>query len=183
MIGPFRFATARILFALMIVLAPALVVAQEYTPEVEGHATEEAEFHRNHFGAFLGVSRHSDLKDRAITLGVEYARVFSPRWGASAYLEMVGGELERDLIVIVAGIFYPMRGLGIVLGPGIEKVNKDVEHNGEVVQEQETELIIRGGIAYGFHIAETASLGPTIFADWSETRWTFVYGISWVVGF
>jgi len=180
---PASLATACILFAIMVLSVPVWLAAQEHAPEGEDHASEEPEFHRNHFGGFLGASRHSDVKESAPTLGLEYARVFSRRWAAAGYLEMVGGELERDMILIVTAIFYPIRQMGIVLGPGIERASVSVDHGGEVEEESEYELIIRGGVAYGFKVAEVASLAPTVFVDWTDVRWTLVYGLGFVVGF
>ena len=175
--------TALVLFAIMAIVTPAPIAAQEHTSEGEEHASEEPEFHRNHFGGFLGASRHSDVKESAPTLGLEYARVFSRHWAAVGYVEMVGGELERDFILILGAIFYPIRQMGIVLGPGIERASTSVEHGGEVEEESEYELIIRGGVAYGFKVAEVASLAPTVFVDWTDVRWTLVYGLGFVVGF
>jgi len=149
---------------------------------VAKHRGTEHEFHRNHFGGFLGASTHSDTDETGFTLGLEYARQFAPRWAVGAYTELVGGDLERDIILLVGAVFYPMPRLGLVVAPGVEFASKDVEHHGVVEKEDETEFLLRLGAAYGFPVGQ-ASLGPAVFVDWADKRWTLVYGIGMVTGF
>jgi hypothetical protein len=174
------------LIAVLVPLFPAATAGQELEAapenESERHEAAEHEFHRNHFGGFLGASTHSDNHETGFTLGLELARQFTPRWAVVAYTELVSGDLERDIILLVGGIFYPMRGLGLVVAPGVEFASKDVEHHGEVETESETEFMLRLGAEYGFPVGQ-ASLGPAVFADWAGNRWTFVYGIGMVTGF
>jgi len=159
---------------------------QEHELDSQGtvaeHRGTEHEFHRNHFGGFLGASTHSDNDETGFTLGLEYARQFTPRWAVVAYTELVSGDLERDIILAVGAIFYPMRRLGLVVAPGVEFASKDVEHRGEVEKEDETEFLLRLGAGYGFPVGQ-ASLGPAVFVDWAGNRWTLVYGIGMVTGF
>ena len=149
---------------------------------VTEHRRMDHEFHRNHFGGFLGASTHSDTDETAFTLGLEYTRQFTPRWAVTAYIEQVGGTIERDITLAVGVSYYPMRRLGLMVASGVELVNKDVEHHGAVVNEEETEFLLRLGAAYGFPVGQ-ASLGPTVFVDWTANRRTFVYGIGMVTGF
>ena len=146
---------------------------QDSRGTVAEHRGTEHEFHRNHFGGFLGASTHSDTDETAFTLGLEYARQFTQRWAAITYIELVSSDLERDIILAVGAIFYPTRRLGLVV---------DVEHNGKVEKENEAEFLLRLGAAYGFPVGQ-ASLGPAVFVDWAGNRWTLVYGIGMVTGF
>ncbi|MHC4406654.1 MAG: hypothetical protein ACYTG0_44085 [Planctomycetota bacterium] len=136
----------------------------------------ELEFHRNHFGGFLGFSARSGVDGVAPTIGLEYARVFSRHWAAVGYVEMVSSKLERDIIVAVRGIYYPVRGLGIVVAVGAEAADKD-EHD-----ESELEFLMRAG-SYGFRLTDTAALGPTILVDRVPGTTTFVFGLVMAVGF
>jgi len=174
------------LLAALVFLVPAATAGQGLEAAAEnvseGHEIAEHEFHRNHFGGFLGASTHSDNDETGFTLGLEYARQFTPRWAVTAYTELVGGDLERDTILAVGAIFYPMRRLGLVVAPGVELANKDVEHHGDVEREYENEFLLRLGAEYGFPVGQ-ASLGPAVFADWAGNRWTLVYGIGMVTGF
>jgi hypothetical protein len=147
------------------------------------HEAEEHEFHRNHFGGLVGVSTHLDTDDSAFTLGLDYVRVFSRRWAAVVYLEQLSSDLERDTIVAAGVIYYPMRGLGVVLAPGLEGATRTVEEHGETVQEDELELLLRLSVAYAFPVAPTAGIGPVVAADWAGNRWTVVFGVGMGVAF
>ncbi len=186
MVFPRSFVGIATLLAVLVVLVPTATAGQGLEAAAEnvseGHETAEHEFHRNHFGGFLGASTHSDNDETGFTLGLEYARQFTPHWSVVAYTELVSGDLERDIILAAGAIFYPMRGIGLVVAPGVELVSKDVEHNGEVEKEDETEFLLRLGAGYGFPVGQ-ASLGPVVFADWAGNRWTLVYGIGMVTGF
>lgn len=152
--------------------------------EAPRHTSEETGYHPNHFGGFLGVStRLEDTNSSAFTLGLEYARLFSPRWAVVGYVELSSSDIERDVILAAGAIFYPMPRLGLVVGPGIEVATKDTEHQGTTEREDETEFLVRFGAGYGFHVTSQTALGPVLLADWAGNRWTLVYGLGIVVGF
>jgi len=175
------------LSALMLFLISQPAMSQELDPEthdtVAVHEGTEHELHRNHFGGFVGVSTHHDTDDAGFTLGLEYARVLSRRWAVVTYLELVSSQLERDVVLVVGGAYYPIRRVGVILAVGGESVEKDVVVHGTTETESELELLIRAGIAYGFSLTPAAALGPTLFVDHAGDRWTTVVGISMVVGF
>jgi len=186
MIFPRNLVGIATLLVVLVFIVPAALAGQRFEAAAEngseGQETAEHEFHRNHFGGFLGASTHFDNDETGFTLGLEYARQFTPRWAVTAYTELVSGELERDIIFAVGAIFYPMSRFGLVVAPGVELANRDVAHHGAVENEDETEFMLRLGAAYGFAVGQ-ASLGPAVFADWAGNRWTLVYGIAMVTGF
>lgn len=147
-----------------------------------GHESAEHQFHRNHFGGFLGASTHADNNETSLTIGLEVARQFTPRWALAANVELLSGTFERDIVLGVGAVFYAVPRFGLVVVPGIEFAKRDVEEGGEVHQEDETEFLLRLGAGYGFPLGQ-ASLGPAVFADVAGNRWTFVYGLSLVTGF
>ena len=177
------FATG-ILSTILMLLASGPLVGQEHVPSPDDEAGEPAhEFHRNHFGGFLGGSARSDVDEVAATLGLEYTRQFSPHWGASAYVELVSSRLERDLVVAVGAAYYPIGALALTFAVGVENADKEVTHNGETETEEELALLVRVGVAYGFKVAPAASIAPTVFVDQVGDRTTFVFGLGMVVGF
>ncbi len=186
MIFPRNFAVIAALLSVLVLLYSGATAGQgsdaasESAPKV--HETHEHEFHRNHFGGFLGASTHSDNNETGFTLGLDYVRQFTPRWAAIGYTELVSGDTERDIILAVGVIFYPTPRLGLVVAPGVEFVTKDIEHHGEVEKEEETELLWRFSAGYGFPVGQ-ASLGPIVFGDWAGNRWTIGYGIGMTTGF
>ncbi len=186
MIFPRNFATITTLLSVLVFLVPEATAGQEIEAATESapkvHETHEHEFHVNHFSGFIGASTHTDTKETGFTLGLDYARQFTPRWAAIGYTELVSGDNERDIILAIGAIFYPTPRLALVLAPGIEFVTKNVEHHGELEKEEETELLWRFSAAYGFPVGQ-ASLGPVVFGDWAGNRWTIGYGIGMTTGF
>ncbi len=176
------FITTPALFALLLLLPSAPLAAQEHEPAEEA-AAEHGGMHPNHFGGFLGLSAHSDADHPALTMGLEYARVFSRHWAAVAYVELVSSQLERDVIVAVGGIYYPLPGLGLVLAVGAEGAEKDTVEGEHVESETEVEFLVRAGVGYGFRIAESAAIGPVFLVDRAPGRTTFVFGLAILAGF
>jgi hypothetical protein len=186
MIFPKKFAGIATLLSVLVFLVPEATMGQGHEAAAEsvpkGHETAEHEFHRNHFGGFLGASTHTDNNETGFTLGLEYTRQFTPHWAAIGYTELVSGDNERDIILAVGVIYYPMSRLALVVAPGVEFATKGVEHHGTVEMEDETELLWRFSAAYGFPLGE-GSLGPVVFGDWAGNRWTIGYGLGIVTGF
>ena len=179
-----RVVATGVLSTILVFLVSTPLVGQEHVPDSEDETAETTHsYHPNHFGGFMGVSAHSDADEVAPTLGLEYARRFSQHWAAVVYTELVSSQLERDVIVTVGAVYYPMSGLGLVLAAGAEMADKPVDHNGEIVNETEWELLLRVGVAYGFALTPSAGLGPSIFVDKAGDRTTFVLGLAMVVGF
>ena len=180
-----RYLSTLAVLALFLFASP--LHAQEAAPEsdlgAEETEGEELEYHRNHFGGFFGGSTRMDGGETAVTMGLEYARQFHPRWAVASYLEVISSQLERDLVFIVTGVFYPIPRLGLALGPGFEAADRVVDEDGEIAEENELELLMRAGVGYGFALTETAALGPAVLADFTRHRVTLVYGLSMVVGF
>jgi hypothetical protein len=116
-------------------------------------------------------------------MGLEYARVFSRHWAAVAYVELVSSQLERDVIVALGGIYYPLPGLGLVLAVGAEGAEKDTVEGEHVETETEIEFLVRVGAGYGFPIAENAAIGPVFLVDRAPGRTTFVFGLAILAGF
>ena len=175
------------LSATLLLLTGGPSVGQEHEPVPEDttaeHEGTEHKLHPNHFGGLIGVSTHHDIDDSGLTLGLEYTRVFSSRWAIAAYLELVSSTLERDVVFAVGGVFYPIRGVSLVLAPGVEQVEKDVQVHGAVEKETELGLLLRFGVGYTFRLTPEAGIGPAVFVDRARDRWTSLVSIAMVVGF
>ena len=161
--------------------------AQEHESESDrpsrAERHEDHGFHRNHFGGVVGVTTHHDSGESGLTLGLDYARQMTRHWAFAGYIELVSSDLERDLILAVGATYYPMRGLSLVVAPGIESAKRDVEVGGEVRIEDEFDFMLRFGISYVARLTDEAGLGPVLLVDWAGDRWTSVFGLAMVVGF
>jgi hypothetical protein len=98
-------------------------------------------------------------------------------------VESVSSNIERDVIVAAAAIFYVMPRWSVLLGPGIESAATEDTVNGETEKESELQLMLRAGTGYGFPLAPSAALGPALFIDWVPDRWTVVLGLVTVASF
>lgn len=181
---------ARRLFAVLLTLLTLGAVSalgQEQESESEREARKEPstehEFHRNHFGGLLGVSFHHDTDESALTLGLEYARQFTRHWSVGGYLELVSSDLERNVIAAIGVGYYPTRRLCLILAPGLESATREVEHQGEVKLEDESEFMLRLGVVYTVPLTSQASLGPSVFIDRAGDKWTSLLALTMVVGF
>ncbi len=89
---------------------------------------------------------------------------------------MVSSKLERDVIVAVGGIYYPLPGVGVVLAVGGERADEE-GHDSHLA------FLVRAGAAYGFRLTENAAIGPSAFVDRVPGTTTFVFGLAMVAGF
>jgi hypothetical protein len=154
-------------------------VAQE-----QGGAAEQHEFHRNHLSAFLGASTHFHTDETAPTVGLDYTRRFSRRWGLGVLLDVALGEIERDVIVGVPILVYPWRELSIWVAPGFERASIDAREEGQPsTHETHSEFLVRFGAAYWFSLGGSLAFAPQINADVAGGHWTLVYGVAIGAGF
>lgn len=100
------------------------------------------------------------------TLGAEYERRISRRWG-------IGGEFEllfdkRSLVVVAPVTFHPGRGWKIFAGAGFERADaegEDDEVAGSSASERVNHFLMRFGAGYSFEFAERYSLAPSVSFD------------------
>jgi len=136
-------------------------------------AGEEAEheYHRHHFGAFLGAATRAAEgggHDHGFAGGLDYEYRFS-RWvGAGVLAEGATGDLRDG---VFAGLLFahPWRDLVLAAGPGLE------------VTSDATEYLTRFGLAYQFPIAPHLTLAPEFSVDLVKREPVYVYGL--VLGF
>jgi hypothetical protein len=177
-------ATGLLLSVAAIPVVPATAgEAPAATEPDEGRHAAGHDFHRNHFGGLMGISTHLDTDETALTMGLDYVRQFTRHWAAAVYVEMISSDLERDVILAIGGVYYPIPRLGFILAPGIERARKTVEEHGEAGFEDELEPLLRFGAGYGFGLTPNASVGPAVTADWAGERWTILISVALVTGF
>lgn len=183
------------------------VTAQEH--EADEHATEteaasaahEAhseegehhghEYHRNVIGLFFGAT-DEEGHDPELTLGFEYERRLSQRWGIGGILEYSDGL--RNSIFVVPVYWHPRGRWIVIAAPGVEHhfgrglvaTPHKSEGNGETratVDEDETYFLFRLGVAYEFSVAGAWGIAPHLDLDFVEGERVLVYGLSLTYGF
>jgi hypothetical protein len=164
--------------SLLLLLPAAHAVADEVdanapTAEADAAAEAEEEFYRHRVSVFLGgASRPEEHEhtEHGFAGGLEYEFRFS-RWvGVGALAEEATGDL-RD--VVFAGLVYvhPWKGLLFTAGPGAE------------VSSHGSKFLFRLGTGYEFEIARRFSITPNFNADLVDGEPTYVYGVTFGVGF
>jgi hypothetical protein len=156
-------------------LKPARALAQE-----AGHETRAGEAHEGHRHAIFGIAglaTHTAEGDTGPAFGLGYAYELSPRWGVSVKTEYASSDLERDYILLVGGAFLPTERLEIIGMAGVEKASIEEEHEGEPIEETETEVLFRLGLGYQVPLSARFHLVPEFNVDLAAGRSTLVYGL------
>ncbi len=178
-----RIATRAAFLSMATWLAASSAGAQDHPPPAEQAAHEASEahgeehFHRNALGLVLGGTYESEEKDTFFTLGVEYERLFSPRFALVLGVEYIS---EVDAVVLVAPFVYRHgSGWRLLTGPGLElktrRQEPEREHGGEpelaavledsLTRKEENLFLWRFGVGYNFSIGEKYAIAPTVNLD------------------
>ncbi len=151
-------------------ILPATTFAQEH----HGSATDshEHEFHKNAFGGFIGFTgednRAGTGRERALTLGLEYERRFSEKFGLLFAAERAFGDL--DFTVITMPFVVREGPWAFSFGPGIEIPDHD----------EDNEFVFRVAGTYLFDLG-TYELAPKAGLDFVAGEVVFFAGF--VVGY
>jgi hypothetical protein len=135
----------------------------------EAQEGEEHGEHRHHLSLLLGATSYLEENETSFTLGVDYERRLSPRWGAGLFGEVVFAD-ETETLLGVSGIYHATRQLELVAGVGLE------------FADGESELLLRLGAVYLWE-KRGYSLGPFLFWDTVSGDSSLVYGVSVGKGF
>jgi len=88
-------------------------------------------------------------------IGLEYGYRFEESFAAGAFAEYLGGDLDVGVAGLM-GYWYPVRAVGIGVGPGIEKGEGEPER-----------FLARVGVFYEFEEGKFFAC-PAIFADFMD---------------
>jgi len=139
----------------LVVLAPAVSSAEE-----ERHAV----------GIFLGgVTETGDNRETGFALGGEYEYRPYSMIGIGGLVELAAGDV-RDVVVLAPLTVHPFGGLGLRVAPGAE------------ISDGEAAFAFRLGISYEIPVGPF-SIAPEFNSDLVEGDWTYVYGLSFGIGF
>ena len=146
--------------ALFLLASPATARAEPEGAEHESHGTSHG-FHKNVLGVFAGVT-HSG-RDNAPTVGIEYSRRFTSRFGVGAVVEYAGGD--ADLWVAAIPFIFHAGHWKLYAGPGLED-----GHHG-------TEALVRLGVEYAFPLSGGWEIAPQANIDIVDGEEVWVFGV------
>ena len=141
----------------------------------------EEEERLNAVEVFLGGVTETDDWATGFGAGLGYVRHLSTMWGLGVAGELSTTDVERAWLVNVPLYFYPAGGLGLKAGPVIEG-SKEAPEDGEE-GETKTEFGVRFGAAWEFEIGERFTLSPEVNLDLVGGSVTWVYGLTFGLGF
>ena len=143
--------------------------AAQESHSVEGHAVVH---HDNHIGlsaAAATTNLHSNHTN--YTLGADYERRLSPRFGVGALADVVFAH-HRETILAGAVVFHPGHNLRFMFAPGVLFVDGSSEHP----------FVARFGAGYDVH-AGWSTLTPTFNVDVIDGHVSLRYGLTLGFGF
>ena len=146
-------------------------VAQAATAEESASNGEESDYERHELGIFIGGATHSEEHEHetGFALGAVYVYRFARSAGVGALVEGATTDL-RDVLLLAPLYVNPVGGLWLDAGPGI------------VISPGGTEFAARFGIGYKIP-AGRFSISPEFNADIIDGDPTYVYGLTFSVGF
>jgi hypothetical protein len=166
------------------ILAPAtlLVLCCLAAPLAAQEAGDEEEEHRNSVELFLGAVTETAESATGPGVGLEYQRRLSSLWlvGVEA-IEISTSDVSRDWLVVVPVYFNPVGGLGLKAGPGMEGSKEKPEDGGE--SETSVAFAMRFGAGWEFELGSRFTITPEINLDIIGGDATWVYGLSFGLGF
>jgi len=171
--------------------ADAVEQAVEHPAEAADHDDEASHhghgYHPNEVALFAGVTDEEDHGSE-FTLGVDYERRLSQHWGIGGLIDWAGGDL-RNTVFAVPVFWHPGGNWKLIGAPGIEYHNGrgDVvtPHKSEghdEVDEDETNFLIRFGVAYDIHLGGSWGLAPALNIDLVDSERVWVYGLDLTYG-
>jgi len=153
--------------------------AERVGEEVE--AVEEAEY-RHVVSLFAGACTHTERNDTGGAIGLSYAYLIAPKWAVGVKAEYASSQLERDVLLLVGVAYEAAERVELAAAIGGERVEKDEVEHGEVHQVEETEALLRLGIAYLFPLSHRVALSLEFNTDIGGSRVTLIYGLLLSVG-
>lgn len=189
--------TTAVLVATWFTVVPARAQDQAAPDEPAAHEAHGEEHARNALGLILGATYESEEKHTFFTVGVEYERLFSPRFAVVLGVEYI---TEVDALVAVLPFVYRHgSGWRLLAGPGLELKTRrpelEREHEGgpgiaeDIVDrlpgEEENLFLWRFGAAYNFKVGERYAIAPHVDLDFvrEDGHWVEAVVFSVTIGF
>jgi hypothetical protein len=147
----------------------------------------EEHFHRNALGVTIGGTYESEEKETFLTLGVEYERLFNPRFAAILAVEYIN-EVDA-LVLAVPFVYRHASGFRLLAGPGLELKSRRNrgEHEGESAGSledspgEENLFLWRFGVAYNQGVGERYAIAPAVDVDFVREDGHWVWAVVFAV--
>jgi hypothetical protein len=184
-------------------LASCLLAPTTWAQEHVEHSSEahEEHFHRNELALILASTYEAEESKNVFTIGGEYERRFTPRFGVAVTVEILDSIDARVLVFPVT--IRVVRDLKVVVGPGWERLSRrhsseededphadphEESHESEPAESgAENLFLFRFGVHYGFEFGGRYSITPGIDLDLINEEHgvakAVVYGVNFGIAF
>ena len=132
----------------------------------------------NHFGLYAGFTsggkQSGDGRESAaFTIGFDYERRLSPRWGIGVMGDWAFGD-RREYILAIPVFLHAGPSLRFYVAPGTERFREGAP------KDAKSEFLLRTGLAYDFHFG-AVSLSPSLSVDFVHGEQLYILGaaIGW----
>ena len=159
--------------AILAIVAVAMTTTTISAQEQKVILVPKGDFPFNQLSLFLGGATETteDEQDPAtgFAIGVEYEYRASETLGIGAALELVKGETDRELVILLPLSIHFFKGFRGVVGPGLEFIRGTSTRN----------FVARVGLGYEIPLGNRINLAPEVMLDFVEQGdFTVVYGAS-----
>ena len=161
----------------ILMICVILLLPNNFYAQSENHKTNsepENHFYYNKIALFTGASTLFERDHTRFTLGVDYAKYFSPEnnFAVGIYSEAI--FTHNTEFVFGAVLFYKLlKHLWVRSGPGIEILQEEQECG--CGTETKTEFLVRIGAIYSIHFGRFF-IDPSIDIDFLRSSTTLVWG-------
>jgi hypothetical protein len=123
-------------------------------PEPVENEEAESDFPRHGLSVLMRYVTE-ERADGGWAIGLDYAYRFQESWAVGAFGEYLSGDFDVGVVGLM-GYWYPIRQLGIAVGPGVEFNESGKER-----------ALARVGVFYEFE-EKSFFIAPAIFADFLD---------------
>ena len=131
----------------------------------QGKGEEWAEEGRNDLALFLGVTDSDG--DKGFSVGLDYERRLSHRFGIGGVIEYTGNDYRYGLVAASFN-WHAWKELKLLAAPGME-IDRSNDRG---------RFLLRIGAEYGFAIGKGFEIAPALNFDLTSDETSVVYGLS-----
>ena len=138
-------------------------------------AAEDPMAQPNHLGLFAGFTSGGEQsgdgrESAAFTVGLDYERRLSPRWGIGVMGDWAFGD-RRDYILAAPVFLHAGSAFRLHLAPGVERFRDGSP------KDAKSEFLVRTGVAYNLYF-NTITLTPSLSVDFVHGEQLYVLGVA-----
>jgi len=168
---PVRNVSIACLLGIVLLMPAGAQSARAAEDELSSGGVEEwTEEGLNTLSLFVGAARWKG--DHGFSLGLDYERRLSRRFGVGGLIEYTGQDFRAGIAVATC-YWHAWRELKLMGSAGMEAEREDGSHA----------FLLRVGVEYGFSMGKGFEVAPAVFYDYTHDAEAVVYGLGFAKKF